>query len=335
MPTRFARPRRLKLLALLTVLNTALLAIVFLSNTLVAERNWFTTLVAYAPQHLFGLLIPPLVLGALMTRRRRILVANAAVAVLFTALFLGPSVPLTRSSSWDGKAVRVMTYNVHRVERGASEVAAAIKALRPDVLCLQEVSVADDRPDPLTRLRRLLPGWHVARGGDVAVLSRYPIIRFAAHGIPSSTNRKIVMAVTRVGDRDLHVVSLHLSHAATPRSLLAAWPSIPDYVSSSVAVRDQQAAAVLRLCRAVNGPLVIAGDFSTPPRGNLYHRFASRYSNAFRAAGWGTGYTYRDNLALMSIDHIFVSGDVRVSRCFAPEVHASDHRPVVADMLLP
>jgi exodeoxyribonuclease-3 len=75
----------------------------------------------------------------------------------------------------------VTTWNINSVRLRIDLVAKFIKAVRPDVLCLQETKCPDDR-FPLKRLRRL--GYeHIALNGQkgyhgVAVLSRVPFERF-------------------------------------------------------------------------------------------------------------------------------------------------------------
>ncbi len=71
----------------------------------------------------------------------------------------------------------VTTWNINSVRLRINLVAKFIKAVRPDVLCLQETKCPDDR-FPMKRFRRL--GYeHVALNGQkgyhgVAIVSRHP-----------------------------------------------------------------------------------------------------------------------------------------------------------------
>ena len=71
----------------------------------------------------------------------------------------------------------ITTWNINSVRLRIDQVAKFVKAVRPDVLCLQETKCPDDR-FPLKRFRRL--GYeHVALNGQkgyhgVVVLSRLP-----------------------------------------------------------------------------------------------------------------------------------------------------------------
>src|SRR6187399_1104986 len=73
--------------------------------------------------------------------------------------------------------LKITTWNVNSVRFRIDLVAKFIKAMRPDVLCLQETKCPDDK-FPMKRFRRL--GYeHIAMNGQkgyhgVAVLSRFP-----------------------------------------------------------------------------------------------------------------------------------------------------------------
>src|SRR5262249_9893936 len=75
----------------------------------------------------------------------------------------------------------VTTWNINSVRLRINSVARFIRAVQPDVLCLQETKCPDDR-FPLKRFKRL--GYeHVALNGQkgyhgVVVLSRLPFERF-------------------------------------------------------------------------------------------------------------------------------------------------------------
>jgi len=101
----------------------------------------------------------------------------------------------------------VTTWNINSVRLRIDLVAKFIKAVRPDVLCLQETKCPDDR-FPFKRLKRL--GYeHVALNGQkgyhgVAVLSRLPFDSFATQDYCGKTDCRNVCAVLgeRAGLRD-------------------------------------------------------------------------------------------------------------------------------------
>ena len=96
----------------------------------------------------------------------------------------------------------ITTWNINSVRLRIDSVARFVKALRPDVLCLQETKCPDDR-FPLKRFKRL--GYeHVALNGQkgyhgVVVLSRLPFESFNIQSFCGKADCRHVSAV--LGER--------------------------------------------------------------------------------------------------------------------------------------
>ena len=75
------------------------------------------------------------------------------------------------------------------------------------------------------------------------------------------------------------------------------------------------------------------GDLnSTPDRQELAPLFA-RLRDAWGTAS-GPGFTYPANEPVRRIDFVFVAGPLRAVSARVPVTDASDHRPVVAELVL-
>ena len=83
------------------------------------------------------------------------------------------------------------------------------------------------------------------------------------------------------------------------------------------------------------GPVLLVGDFNTPPESVIFRRVWSGYANAFSDAGWGWGYTFRTRRTAVRIDHVLVGGGGRATTCWVGPDVGSPHRPVVADVAWP
>jgi exodeoxyribonuclease III len=96
----------------------------------------------------------------------------------------------------------VSTWNINSVRLRIELLAKFVKAVRPDILCLQETKCPNDR-FPLKRLRRL--GYeHVALNGQrghhgVAVLSRLPFDHVSIEGFGGKSDARHVAVV--IGER--------------------------------------------------------------------------------------------------------------------------------------
>jgi exodeoxyribonuclease III len=106
----------------------------------------------------------------------------------------------------------VTTWNINSVRLRIELVARFLKAVRPDVLCLQETKCPDDR-FPRKRMRRL--GYpHVALNGQkgyhgVAVISRLPFESFAATDFCDKSDCRHMAAVLGVGAGLAAPVTVH------------------------------------------------------------------------------------------------------------------------------
>lgn len=322
-----------RLLRALTILNVLFVLGVYFAETCVAERHWLATLVTYAPQQLVP--IPALILLAwsALVRQRKLGAVNTAAVAFVAVTLLGFNIPFGRAGTGSGPRVRIMTYNINHGSRGAESIARNIRLVRPDIVCLQEAIPYAKDPDPIVGLRRLLPGWQCVQNGQLVVFSRYPIEGCEVHSAPVDYWRAILQARIVSGGQRLTVVNLHMNTAARAESLVRHRGSVRDYLRGGAAVRSLQVSRLLDVVGRIDGPVVVTGDFNTPPRGRLYRRLCGKLTDSFAASGWGCGYSFRANLPVMRIDYIFAGNGLHPVRCRSPRLlPASDHRPVVADL---
>lgn len=327
MPTPPA-PTRHTTLYILTLVNAAGLLLLYLAESFVAERCWLTALLAYLPQQPFFIPVAILLCWSLLRRQWRLVGWNAVVLVGALVAVLGVNVPWPTFGAAAGTPVRVMTYNIHAAATGAARTWRAINRVQPDVIVVQE----DNGPQ---RLAQSAPsGWRHAEHVEVAVLSRYPII--AQHNYPVTGTSRVMLATTLdVHGARLTVLNVHLSTATTGESLFHHKGSLRGYLHRTTAVRGQQIAMIRRIVSQSPDPVIVAGDFNTPPRGILYRRMTQLCDDAFHVSGWGVGFTYPTRLPLLRIDHLFLSKGIIARRCWTPAFTTSDHRPLVADVVLP
>ncbi|MFF2327689.1 MULTISPECIES: endonuclease/exonuclease/phosphatase family protein [unclassified Streptomyces] len=283
-----------------------------------------------------------------MSLRRR------TVEVLVTAGLLGAALAPPASAAGEGNTVplRVATYNIH-AGAGMDNVfdldrqTAALRSLDADVIGLQEVDVhwgtrsegrdlAAELADrlgmhvsfaPIYSLDPEAPG-EARREFGVAVLSRYRIVSAENHDITrlSTQDPNPVPApapgfgevVLRVKGLPVHVYVTHLDYRADP------------------SVRTAQVADTRRIMAEDTAPgrqkvrQILLGDFNAAPA-------APELSPLWRELTdiEPGGPTYPAQDPVQRIDYVAVSKDsVRVRDAAVAETLASDHRPVVADLLL-
>jgi endonuclease/exonuclease/phosphatase family metal-dependent hydrolase len=269
--------------------------------------------------------------------------AAALLALAAPASALDGHAPGTRAPA---VPLRVATYNIH-AGAGADQVfdldrtAEAVRGLRADVIGLQEVDVhwgarsdfADEARAlaekldmrvyfaPIYDLDPATEGAERRRYG-VAVLSRHPIIAAENHEITRlSTQTPTPVPVPAPGFAEVtvnvrgahaHVYVTHLDYRADP------------------SVRAAQVADMLDVLAADRGPKILVGDFNAEPAAP---ELAPLWRDLRDAAPDGGG-TYPATAPVKRIDLVTVSPDITVTGAATVATEASDHRPVLADLLL-
>jgi endonuclease/exonuclease/phosphatase (EEP) superfamily protein YafD len=133
----------------------------------------------------------------------------------------------------------------------------------------------------------------------------------------------------------------------TPAGLIAVW-NVHLFPPFRVPppLHDQQATALAADIVAVDGPLIVAGDFNATDQSVTY-QWVNRYlKNAHRETGWGFGFTYPapphiipelsiDSGLIYRIDHIFYNHHFAAYNAQTLTTSAgSDHLPIVAELWL-
>ncbi len=317
-----------------------ILTLAFFENVVVSDAGCIALLV-YAPQHAFAVL--PLVLGliAMCKRRFAIVGLNGATLLVWAIWLFGWNVPLQSLKIRNDTAyeVRVMTYNVQRGERGLPGLLDTIAQQRPDILCVQESQ--DPTPKrfsfPGDALQAHLQGWHHARGGDVMTFSRFPLL--SQRVWPLHDERRVLETTWQTPGGKVRVLNVHIAKSDTEKELqernfTAFGAQIFANARRASRTRlDQLPQIETAIESDQNVPLIVAGDFNSPPRGPFYRALTSHLADAWKQGGWGNQATFPSRWPLFGIDHIFLRG-ARVKRAFAPRSLASDHLPLVADVVL-
>lgn len=282
-----------------------------------------------------------------MRRLPPLLAALLALSLLALSLLATPA-----SAAPAGRDVplRVMNFNIHTgigsdASLDLARTAAVIRDSRADVVGLQEVDVhwdaRSDFRDQAADLARLLhmrvffaPIYDLPpltegaprRAYGVAVLSRHRIVSAENHQLTRLSTQEpnpvpapapgFAEAVVLVRGVPVHVYATHLDYRADP------------------AVRRLQVADTLRIL-AEDPPgarQILLGDLNAEPAAPELAPLWTRLSDAWTSAE--PGLTYPAAVPAKRIDYVSVSAGVRVRHAAVVDTLASDHRPVVADLVV-
>lgn len=297
-----------------------------------ADLFWPASLFLFAPRWLCMLPLLVLVPAVLLLRRKRLLVPLGLTAVVIAGPVTGLCVPWRTLLSADpsGMRLRVLTCNLHNSRAiDPLELEAYVLESGADVVAFQEW------PGAQASSVGVWPGWHRHAKPHLLLASQYPIRKVTELGHDSYGPKGSVTRYDLETPAGLvHFFSLHF---ASPREgiyeAIHDKPKGAEDVSQNSARRRQQSEYVARHANALNGPVVLVGDFNTPPESAIFREVWHGYTDAFTTAGWGWGYTFTGGRTMVRIDHILVSEGWYCSRSWVGPSVGSPHRPVFADLI--
>jgi endonuclease/exonuclease/phosphatase family metal-dependent hydrolase len=242
-----------------------------------------------------------------------------------------------------GQPLRAATFNIHHgvgvdglldLER----IATVIQDTHPDVIGLQEVDRHwGERSDFVDQalwladrldlhvvfganldLEPLTPGAPRRQYGT-AILSRYRIREWRNTLLPrpeGGEQRGLLEAVIKVRGVRVRAFNTHLQH-------------------NSQAERVEQVAAIRSIVAEARESVVLVGDLNATPDSPEIGAITEDLADAWAEAGEGDGFTYDAETPHARIDYVLTSSDVVARTAAVVTSDASDHLPVVADLLLP
>src|SRR5271157_557606 len=303
----------------------------YLAASFLPVEFWPVHLVLYGPRWIAALPLILLVPLAAWLRLRWSALALGVALISFIGIsgFNVPWKSLLTTGVDSSQTLRVLTCNVQGRDLKIQILADFVEATRPDVVCLQECSLAD----PLSALSG--EGWYCRSAGELCLASRYPILDFEELRRPDRKYRIIAVRarLSRSG-KALPVISVHLM---TPRRglqpILDRQEQGIDSFRAIASIQRFESELLRRWVEGAPDSIVLAGDFNLTAEHSLFRRDWSGYRDAFTWTSWGLGHTMFTRHIGLRIDHILCGPAWKPRRCdVGPDV-GSAHLPVVADLV--
>ncbi|MGI5144935.1 endonuclease/exonuclease/phosphatase family protein [Plantactinospora sp. CA-294935] len=287
------------------------------------ERGPLVQLLAFTPYLLAWTLVP---LGLALAARRWWPAGAAAVAALLLVALVAPRALPDRQPAAEGTPLRVLTANLLAGAAEPEALVALVRSARVDVLAAQEFTREAEAALDRLGLAELLPyrqvNPEVGTTGS-ALYSRHPLRE-------TGTRRNgggFSQAYATLQPPDGPAVLVESVHPMAPATLawLAAWRA--DLRAQPPATPD--------------GPLrILAGDFNaTLDHAPLRDLLDTGYADAADSVGAGLTGTWGpydgDPIPPVTIDHVLVDRRIAVDRVAVFRLPGSDHRPVLAEVVLP
>ena len=319
---------------------TVLLSLVYKTGIL---STWWLELLQYLPFP--GFLVPAIVAFGLSFWLGRAWRLAAALALVLVLTVLMGAV-FGRADTGAGR-VRMMTYNIKSYHAGEAADAFAplaweVATQDPDILVMQDADrLIQRRIETPDTASPIFKGRQVYGFGQYMVVTRFPLRDCQVGRVPyRGEEHTYVRCIVTAHGIDIDLVTVHFK---SPRDGLNAtrfertegvgeWQ---ENFNDRLTQATQLAADIAKRRR----PLILAGDLNAPESSPVVRQLLQRgLRDAFSSAGWGYGYTHGHSLkprfSFLRIDHILVSNDLGVTDSFAGGKEASEHRPVIADLLV-
>jgi len=293
-------------------------------RTLGLERGHpLVAMIAFSP-YAAGLAPLPVLVALLLRRWLVAAVAGvAAVALLAAVLPRTLAGPQMAQPDASGRTLVVMTANMRFGRADAAAIVRLVREHDVDVLSLQELT-----PDALMRLdaagaSKLLPARSVRpdmRWSGLGLLARVPL-----RAVPPPVGRSTAQLEVMLSPSDgtaLHLVAVHPLPPVSTVNTRAWKKALRD-------LPDPDAAGV---------PRVLLGDFNaTLDHHELRRLLARGYVDAADATGDGLQLTWPTTGARppLTIDHVLFPAPITVRSVNLHTLPGSDHRALIAELLLP
>ncbi|MFO0910891.1 MAG: endonuclease/exonuclease/phosphatase family protein [Isosphaeraceae bacterium] len=327
--------RRGRVLLILSWVYAGLVLLLLLLVRWVGDAWWGVTPLLLSPRGVF--LIPVAVLALVSGLRRCFThwLIQGATALAVAGPFMGGNLPVWKL--WErspiGERVRVATFNLGMPPFPPLPVEDWLKQEKVDVVCFQEGSNAAPLYEALESL-----GWHLNRQKSIA--SKFRIVEeleplqeeWAEGGRYSSRLHRARLETP--GGRTIVVATVHLPTLRPGLQRLS--QGDVDGLQLHVAWWGKEMSRVLSLlAKSSDAPTLIGGDFNMPSDDSTMAALRTYFNFAFEEAGWGFGYTRPAEVPWVRIDHLLASPEWGVTQCRVGPDLGSDHRPAVAEFVLP
>ena len=200
---------------------------------------------------------------------------------------------------------------------------------QPDIVLLQDVY-----PDHVRQIAdELYAGQGDYRANQTnGIVTRWKILR----EIRNPLQRDEELTIQLPSGREIEVVNVHLHTAATDLRLWLKQTWLEHRQNRFI--RRKELDTTLKILEQTtnfpNTATIFGGDFNSPASDAIHRKLSRDFIDAFASSGTGWGDTFHRRFPILRIDHIYTTRHFTAVRSIVATSRHSDHRMVIADVLL-
>jgi endonuclease/exonuclease/phosphatase family metal-dependent hydrolase len=261
-----------------------------------------------------------------------------------------------QEKSIDSGDIKIMSYNVHHFrgneansqEKTSQEIIHFLNEQKPDIICLQEVRLRQNKIFNLAKTveeLEFINHYQFARTSSTfgsVTMSKYPIIYM--NEIRFEQSRNITIYTDLLIDSDtVRVFNVHLhSYGIDPKDFAIIDSGVTNEkdiqeakrmgskLKTGFQMRANQVKAIRALIDKSPHPVIVCGDLNDTPASFSYQQLRKGLKDSFVCSGKGVGRTYINKLPSLRIDYIFHSKQFTSFNFHTHNFRFSDHLPVSA-----
>jgi len=330
------------------------------------DRFSYTTLFAVAFPYLLILLI---VCGVISLFIKRSLAVILFLGLLPAYRNLTHTVAFHFPQKWqpakNDSVLRIFTWNVQyfgyvpNSVPASTEMMALIEDHKPDIVCMQEFSNAENggRRAPARReMDSLGYKYHFFSNDNVvqhkkvivtygvAIFSKYPFIDSGRINISSGQMKEnLAYASLVLNGKPIRIYTAHLASFDLYRDTSALEKDVYQITYDRKRVIQYKLRETEQLHQreisVINNsiskspfPMIYCGDLNTTPCSYNYRLLKNNFQDAFLKKGSGIGTTFYKLLPTLRIDVCFTDTSFKIDQCTVVKSRLSDHYPLVTDI---
>lgn len=294
------------------------------------EPNPLVAYILYVPPLVIWLLFVPFLLRV----RKLKPVGPLLFALSLCSLYILEPIAFISNSKTVRDAdspLKLLTINAHGDVFGnhstLSPLAEGIAKINPDLVCLQEVWSREQ----LSLLKAKLPDYNFVVSQENVDADIFPlqgcVIGFKEKEWHAQAVFTLENALSATLSKNGILLSLTNIHGSKSPGLS------PRAVSETARLELSQAKAILSQTKGFAGPVIVCGDFNSPPTGPGVKLITKQMRSAFRECGNGTSWTFPSSFPLIAIDHVFGNHFVSFSSIETVDLN-SDHLGLICELSL-